>query len=161
MVSFLQDIKKNIKNNMATLKLFLISATLQLPVHLGVFLAVGMSTDSGMNEMSVYKLGDLFYLICMSSFIPIFLFIIYGQFIPLLIIVNSRLKEMKNKSKDKKYSMKLYMILLIIQSTPYILMLFALHSNFDIDYRKESISQIKWEREEMMEGYDKYLNMEY
>lgn len=131
MVFSLQDIKKNIKNNMATLKLFLISATLQLPVHLGVFLVVGMSTDSGMNEMSVYKVGDLFCLIFMS-FIPIFLFIIYGQFIPLLIIVNSRLKEMKNKSKDKKYNMKLYMILLIIQSAPYILMLFALHSNFDI-----------------------------
>ena len=153
MVFSLQDIKKNIKNNMATLKLFLISATLQLPVHLGMFLVVGMSTDSGMNEMSVYKVGDLFCLIFMS-FIPIFLFIIYGQFIPLLIIVNSRLKEMKNKSKDKKYNMKLYMILLIIQSAPYILMLFALHSNFDIDYRKERISQIKWERGEMVEGYE-------
>ena len=153
MVFSLQDIKKNIKNNMATLKLFLISATLQLPVHLGMFLVVGMSTDSGMNEMSVYKVGDLFCLI-FTSFIPIFLFIIYGQFIPLLIIVNSRLKEMKNKSKDKKYNMKLYMILLIIQSAPYILMLFALHSNFDIDYRKERISQIKWERGEMVEGYE-------
>lgn len=160
---FLQKIKNIVKNNILTLALFIISNILQVPVHFGMFLAVGMSTDSGMNEMSVYIIRDLLSLICML-FMPIIMFIILGQFIALIIIiVTSRLDKKKNKSK--KFNIKFYIILLIVQSAPYSSMLFNLHSNFDIDYRQERILEIKRDKGEIVEGtllYDlciRYLNL--
>lgn len=160
---FLQKIKNIVKNNISTLVLFIISNILQFPVHFVMFLAVAMSTDSGMNEMSVYIIKDLLSLICIL-FMPIIVFIIFGQFIALIIIVTSRLDKKKNKSK--KFNIKFYIILLMVQSAPYSSMLFGLHSNFDIGYRQERILEIKRGKGEIVEGtllYDlciRYLNLD-
>lgn len=147
MKNFIKKIISKIKTFSPTVILFLITFTLTLPINLGLFIAVAMSTDSGMNSLSIYILRDLAALVT-ALFLPFITLIIFGHFIPIIIMLLLR--------KKVKFSIKLYLLLLLIQSLPFSFMMFGLHANTSLSYREERINEIKIEKGEIVEGTDMY-----
>ena len=145
MKTFFRKIKTILKNNSKTLLIFIAAFIVSLPINIGLLLVVGMSTDSGMNEFSVYILKDLLYLISVSL-IPAFMLVIFAHLLPLFLMLCF------NKSKKIKFNIGLYLILVALQALPYSAILFQLHSNFSLDYRAERINEIKIENGEIVEG---------
>lgn len=149
MGNFFKKVKDNRKANLPTILLFTITFILQsVPVGIGMLFAVGMSTDSGVESLSVYILEDLISLISMAFLLPLFLLIVCGQWIPLAIMFCSR--------KKVKYNIKLYLILLFIQCLPFNIMLIGLHANTSLEYRNERINEIQINNGKIVAGTTMY-----
>lgn len=130
----MKKILKIFKENKPTLILFIVFGILFIPIHYGMIMMIGMSTDSAMNEYSVFLPKDLLNLIFIG-YTPFIVFVLFGQCIPLIIILY-------NLKKSKIFNLKLYIVLLLIQSLPYSALICSLHANTSWSYALEKIERV-------------------
>lgn len=140
----LQRIKRFLKDSVTTLCYFIGVSVLMPFLPIGLLLMVGMSTDSGMNSLSIYIMGDIFQLLLMSL-IP---FMCLGIFY----VVPGIVLFVINTTKKIGFSFKYYTLFVLLYSLPFGGMLFGLHGNFDIAYKEERNKQILIANNHIIDG---------
>lgn len=143
-VFILSKVKKLLKCCMPTLCYFIVLSMLFFFLPLMLFLLIGMSTDAGMNSLSIYVLEDVLNLIGVffMPFITIGLF--YG--IPGIVMFIFRRKL--------KFNLIVYVILMFLYSLPFGVMVVSVHGNTSLEYKVEREKEILIRKGYIIEGTD-------
>lgn len=127
---FLQRIKDKIKLNKSTLLFTIIMFILLSPLSFGLWIMISITHAE--NSLSVYLLGNLIFLVS-QVFFPFIILIVSGHWISFALM----------SLKKNKYNMRLYLVLLLIQSLPLGFMFASLEANTSLEYKNERINEIK------------------